>query len=322
MWKFAGLSATAGAGALAALATRRPPEEAPEGRAKTVLVTGGTSGLGLATVRRLAKRGDLVLTCGRDPERVAAANRIENVRALECNLAEEHAACELVHWARDELAGRPLDVLVNNAGMCRLGDPLLAVPCSRLDDVWAVNARAPVMVSQAAWPLMREAESPLLVNVGSTSASSKFSGLGHFMYPVTKTALLCFSNSLRLELGALHPDAKVIHLKTGAFDTKLTEAMADAMSSNLKSYGHPYDQLAEAVHKNMVDAMRHLSPGPPEAFAETLAAVVHPRGGEGSLRDEYSINVSLMEAIVPWLPQWAITSGSKRNIPCVQQLAA
>eukprot|EP00929_Paragymnodinium_shiwhaense_P034900 TRINITY_DN18943_c0_g1_i1.p1 TRINITY_DN18943_c0_g1~~TRINITY_DN18943_c0_g1_i1.p1 ORF type:complete len:326 (+),score=78.41 TRINITY_DN18943_c0_g1_i1:168-1145(+) len=282
------------------------PAEAPAGtdKPKTVLVTGGTNGLGFATVKRLSERGDLVLTCGRDPKRVAAVNELPNVRAFVCDLSKEKAMKDLIGKVSAELKGKPLDVLINNAGVQRHGDPILEErSLEKLDEAWAANVRAPVMLTQKLWPLLRPADAPIIINVGSTCCHQKFAGAFFLGYPVTKGALAAFSNTLRQETALVHPTAKVVHFKTGAFQTNLTSDPAQKAAANLRSYGPPFDKYADTLYKKQEEAFAILSPGRAEDFADAVAAVVHPVSGESSLLMEYQLNVSLLERIVPWLPQ-------------------
>lgn len=299
------VAATAATGLSVGYIARRrqlPTEDATSPQ-KTVLVTGGTNGLGWATVRRLASRGDLVFTCGRDPDRVAAANCHENVRAFVCDLAEEQSPQKLLAQVSSELGDRPLDVLVNNAGYCPQGDPVLAISVETLNHVWAVNFRSAVLVTQHSWPLLKSSPAPTIINVGSTASHSKVAGFGFFTYPATKGALCCLSSSLRVEARLLHPRAQVVHLTAGAFDTRLTADIPGLLASRLHSYGYPYAQLAEGMREKMAQSVSLLSPRPPEDFAEALVALVHPACGEDCLQSGYCLNVSLLERLLPWLPE-------------------
>lgn len=317
--------AVVSAGSCTALwwANRAPPlpAEAPveRSRRKTVLVTGGTNGLGLATVKRLSERGDMVVTCGRDPARVAAANSLPNVRAFVCDLSKEKAIDKLLANVQEELNGQPLDVLINNAGVQRHGDPILeARSLARIDEAWAANVRAPVALTQKVWPHLRQADAPIILNVGSTCSSPKFAGAFFLAYPVTKSALKCFSNTLRQEAALVLPSARVVHFTTGAFQTELTTDPAEKAAANLRSYGSPFDVFAEKLHKNQTDAWKMLSPAAPEEFAAAVAAVVHPAGGEEQLLPEYRLNASFLERLVPWLPQSVLDKNTQESLKMSQ----
>ncbi|MFD5121818.1 SDR family oxidoreductase [Streptomyces sp. NPDC058385] len=88
---------------------------------RTVLVTGGSSGVGLATVRALLAEGARVATCGRDADRLAkAAARLGSDRLLTgvCDVRDATAVRDFVRHAADTFGG--LDGLVNNAGQSRM----------------------------------------------------------------------------------------------------------------------------------------------------------------------------------------------------------
>lgn len=264
------LALSAGSGCSAVWWVNRTPlpTEAPaeQSRRKTVLVTGGTQGLGFATVKRLSERGDLVLTCGRDPARVAEIDRLPNVRAFVCDLNKEGAFGEFIGQVSAELQGQPLDVLINNAGVQRHGDPILEErSLAKLDEAWAANVRAPVALTQKLWPYLRQADAPIILNVGSTCSHQKFAGAFFMAYPVTKAALKCFSNTLRQETALVHPSARVVHFTTGAFQTGLTAHPAARAARNLRSYGSPFDRSADKLYKAQEEAFKLLSPGRAEA---------------------------------------------------------
>ncbi|MFG3368327.1 SDR family oxidoreductase [Streptomyces sp. NPDC090032] len=88
---------------------------------RTVLVTGGSSGVGLATVRALLDEGARVATCGRDADRLAkAAARLGSDRLLTgvCDVRDATAVRDFVSHTADTFGG--LDGLVNNAGQSRM----------------------------------------------------------------------------------------------------------------------------------------------------------------------------------------------------------
>lgn len=91
---------------------------------RTVLVTGGSSGVGLATVRALLAEGARVATCGRDADRLAEAAAgldagTDRLYTGVCDVRDAGAVREFTERAADRLGGR-LDGLVNNAGQSRM----------------------------------------------------------------------------------------------------------------------------------------------------------------------------------------------------------
>nr|WP_233429474.1 SDR family NAD(P)-dependent oxidoreductase [Brevibacterium antiquum] len=130
----------------------------------TVLVTGGSSGIGAALVRMLADRGYTVLTTSRDPERVGKSQRVPGVRYLRLDLADPDS----VEALGNELA--EVDVLVNNAGESQSG-PFEELPPEAINRLFRTNVIGPVRLSQLALPGMRKRRHGRIIMVGSMLAS-------------------------------------------------------------------------------------------------------------------------------------------------------
>ncbi|MCB1882694.1 MAG: SDR family oxidoreductase [Geminicoccaceae bacterium] len=143
-------------------------------RGKVAVVTGGTQGLGLATAGLFAERGAAgIVLCGRGREKgeAAAAGLTEaGTEALfvAADLAEAESAFRVIE-AADERFGR-VDALVNAAGLTDRGT-ILDTSVELYDRMFAVNARAPFFLMQAAAKVMRrEGVAGTIVNVLSMSA--------------------------------------------------------------------------------------------------------------------------------------------------------
>ncbi|MDL2403626.1 SDR family NAD(P)-dependent oxidoreductase [Rhizobium mayense] len=165
---------------------------------KRVLVTGGSSGIGLALVRILLAKGAKVAISGRCPEAVAKA-----VRSLQTRTADIHGITSDVvaadggdvrlEQALAALGG--LDVLVNNAGRAR-ADRLENMDEAELQAV--IDVTAPILLTRAALPLLRDSGDAMVVNVSSRSAllGAPF----HATYDAVKIGLAHFGEALRREL--------------------------------------------------------------------------------------------------------------------------
>src|SRR5579859_4176611 len=117
---------------------------------KRVLVSGGSSGIGLATARRFLDEGSRVFLCGLDPgevdRAVAGLGPDGEVSGVACDVSLEGDVTRMVAAAQQALGG--IDVLVNNAGIARR-DPFLAIAASDWDRIVAVNLRGMFLVAQA-----------------------------------------------------------------------------------------------------------------------------------------------------------------------------
>lgn len=156
------------------------------------LVTGASSGIGLALVTRLAAAGAHVYAAGRNEQALAA---LPGATPLVADLADPEAPARL---AVDVLgaAGR-LDLLINNAGVGAAA-PVVHQPAAELDHVLAVNLRAPVQLTRAVLPGMLERRRGALVFV--TSIAGRLGVREEAVYAATKAGLDVFAESLRLEL--------------------------------------------------------------------------------------------------------------------------
>lgn len=165
----------------------------------TVLVTGGSRGLGLAICRRYLGRGARVALCGRDEvalerARGELASEGGRVLALACDVADPAAVRQLVASVTDRFGS--LDVLVNNAAVMTVGPATLqgVAEMERLMDVafWgAVHATFEVL------PAMRARRAGTIVNV--TSIGGRVSAPHLVAYSAAKAAFLSFSEGLAAE---------------------------------------------------------------------------------------------------------------------------
>lgn len=160
---------------------------------KAALVTGGTSGIGLAVARAFLAEGARVTVTGRNPERLEAAEAL-GLAAVRADVTSP----EDVERATREAA--PFDILVNNAGTGvrgRVVDTALA----DWERTFAVNVRGAFLHARAAFPVLRERGGGAIVNVGSDVSLVGDPEIG--AYSVSKAALLMLSNMLALD-GAPH----------------------------------------------------------------------------------------------------------------------
>jgi NAD(P)-dependent dehydrogenase (short-subunit alcohol dehydrogenase family) len=167
---------------------------------KTVLVTGGSRGLGLVLARHLAAEGARVAICGRDPEALERARSgLEaigaEVFALPVDVADREAVLGLV----DQVTARfgPIDVLVNNAGVIEVG-PEETMTLTDYEEAMAVNFWGLVYPTLAVLPSMRARRSGRIVNI--TSIGGRL-GVPHLVpYSASKFAALGFSQGLHAEV--------------------------------------------------------------------------------------------------------------------------
>ncbi len=183
---------------------------------RTVLITGGTSGIGLELATQLLQLGNTVIVTGRDQEKLDSARQmLPGVHMFKSDVSDPAAIARL-HDA--VIAQFPaLDTLINNAGIMRN----LSLNLSRdLNDVTReieINLSGPVRMIQQFLPQLKTRKDALIVNVSSGLAFIPMSISP--VYCATKAAMHSFSQSLRAQLDGT--SVKVIELAPPGVETPL-----------------------------------------------------------------------------------------------------
>src|SRR5437868_9175955 len=192
--------AAAGAGALLAARALYRRWQEYELRGKTVLVTGGSRGLGLVLAREFADEGANVAICARDPAELERARRDLTARgarvfAFPCDVAERAQVKELVEVVTKHFGG--VDVLVNNPGVIQVG-PAEVMTLEDFEQALAVHFWGPLYTTLCVLPQMRERRDGRIVNISSIGGKI---GVPHLVpYSASKFALAGLSDGLRAEL--------------------------------------------------------------------------------------------------------------------------
>lgn len=163
---------------------------------RTVLVTGSSRGLGLDFVRILAGRGDRVIATARAPERSPELARLA-WKTLPLKVDDEASIAAL---ARD-LAGTPIDVLINNAGVSGEDRTVEALSFAEFDRVFRTNAFAPGVLTRALLPNLRAGKARMVLNISSQLGSIANARPGFsYAYNASKSALNMITARLAKDL--------------------------------------------------------------------------------------------------------------------------
>ena len=192
---------------------------------RAALITGGSSGIGLAIARALGEDGYGVTVSARRPEKLeAAAQELRDggleVHSVAANMTEEDEVVGVVAAHREHF--ERLDVLVNNAGV-GIGQPMDAIQTKHLDMQIGANLRGLIIATREALPMLREAGDEhgkaLIVNTASIAGKAGQPWLS--VYSATKAGVIGFSQATQKEVGG--QGIQVTALCPGFVDTPMTE---------------------------------------------------------------------------------------------------
>jgi len=226
--------------------------------ARTTLITGGATGIGLAIAARFLAAGSRVIVCGRRESalRDAAAAHPGLVTRV-CDLAREDDRAALVEWVVTEHPA--LDVLVNNAGIQRRTRLDVPEPWAETRQELAINLDAPIHLALALLPHLRE-RGGAIVNV--TSGLSFAPYVAAPVYSATKAALHSFTLSLRHQLAGTN--VRVIEIIPPAVNT-------DLGGVGLHDAGAPLEPFADEVVARLAAGEEEIAYG----SAQPRAAAAH-----------------------------------------------
>jgi uncharacterized oxidoreductase len=223
-------------------------------RHHTILITGGTSGIGFELARQLLERDNTVIVTGRDPQRVADAQRqLPGLHGIASDVADP-AAIEALH--REVAASFPaLDVLVNNAGIMRNLDLTGGHSLSDIVREIDVNLRGPVQMVQQFLPLLRTRGQSAIVNVSSGLAFVPLTISP--IYSAAKAALHAYTRTLRVQLAG--SGVQVFELAPPPVETRLMRAEFEAELKGSK--GMDVAALARAAIRGIERGHDEIRPG-------------------------------------------------------------
>ncbi len=179
----------------------------------SAIVTGGSSGIGLAIARMLREEGFELTLASRTREKVEAAAAELGAGAVQADLSREDDCVRIVAEHRERFGG--LDVLVNSGGI-GIGGRVESLVTKHIDLQLGVNLRGLLLVTREAIPLLK-ASRGWIVNLASIAGTTATPGLT--VYGATKAAVIALTRSLNAELDG--DGVRAIALCPGFVDTPM-----------------------------------------------------------------------------------------------------
>lgn len=223
---------------------------------KTILITGGTSGLGYQFASKLHALGNTVIITGRDQAKLDATSaRLPGIHAFQNDVSDPGAILALYNKVSSRFAG--LDILINNAGEMRtikLRDNIVAMPdITREIDI---NLTGPIRMIQQFLPLLKQSRSAAILNVTSGLALIPFPLSP--IYGASKSGLRSYTKSLRAQLKG--SNIRVMELVAPAAKTPLNDKFENIDGFDSKMLMAP-EKLVDAAIKGLKEDKPEIYPG-------------------------------------------------------------
>ena len=164
----------------------------------TVLITGGSSGIGIELAQRLLEKNNKVIICGRSAEKLEAAKKqFPQLETVQCDLSDEKECLNLANWIKENHPR--LNMLINNAALVH------NIPFLETDNILEklklevdTNLLAPIRLIKHLHPVLEKNNNPTIINI--TTGLVYAPKADYPFYNATKAALHSFTQVLRIQL--------------------------------------------------------------------------------------------------------------------------
>ena len=236
---------------------------------KTVIITGGSEGVGAATARKFADSGANLLLVARGKKKLELiAEELRSrtrVEIMAMDVSDEDACANLFRKAAFEFG--EIHVLINNAGYHERG-PVESIASDDLGKMIDVNLKAPIVLCRLVIPYMREAGGGAIINVASLAGRVPVPGAA--TYSASKFGLRAFTFALGDELK--DADIKLAVVSPGPIDTGFIMSNIDNVTD--LTFSQPIvtaGEVADEIMKLCVNDKRERSMPPISGFLSTAS---------------------------------------------------
>ena len=203
---------------------------------KTILITGATSGIGLAAAKKFANEKNQLILCGRRQHKLdqisKELSKSTKVLSLCFNVSDKNEVNKLLEGLPKEF--NSVDVLINNAGNAHGLDTIQDGSLDDWDNMFDSNVKGLLYVSRVVMPKMIEKQNGHIINIGSLAGREVYEK-GN-IYCATKHAVNAISKAMRIDLN-----------KTGIKVSEINPGLVETDFSNVRFKGDSY--RAEKVYK-------------------------------------------------------------------------
>ncbi len=263
--------------------------------AKTILITGCSSGIGRETALHLLRAGHAVIATARNPASLAELAS-QGAHTLALDVTDEASMLAAVASVQARHGG--IEVLINNAGYGEYG-PIEEVSIERVRRQFETNVFGLARLTQLLLPGMRKAGRGRIINLGSMGGRMTLP-LGGY-YHATKYALEAITDALRAEVRGFGIEVSLI--EPGSIRTEFNQTIGQTLTHEQTTASGPYAALKQSFERALVSPLAARIAGSPEAVAHAIEHAVSARRP----RTRYVITVTarLLIALRRWLPDRA-----------------
>ena len=249
---------------------------------KIVLITGATSGIGLACAKKFAENGDKLILTGRNQQRLSEIQKTleaeKGVKVL--TLAFDVRDREKAGKFLSELSAEwlEIDVLVNNAGLALGLEPVFEGDIDDWETMIDTNIKGLLTMTRLILPGMVERNRGHIINIGSVAGDAAYAG-GN-VYCATKAAVKALSDGTRIDVA--HTAIRVTNLKPGLVETNF---------SNVRFHGDKeraakvYKGIMPLTGDDIADVAVYAANAPEHVqIAEVLILATHQASGSVIVR--------------------------------------